>query len=124
MVLTLVVGLWLTPFLLGRIGTHEYGLWLITTQILGYLMLLDLGVVALAPRETAYATGRRISGEANDVPATFADAVARFRQRYRLVYTPARQTPGVHAIDVRMKDPTLRAIARSFAVHSHVAHRP
>src|SRR5690606_28107826 len=59
MVLTLVVGLWLTPFLLGRIGTHEYGLWLITTQILGYLMLLDLGVVALAPRETAYATGRR-----------------------------------------------------------------
>jgi VWFA-related protein len=59
-----------------------------------------------------------------DLPATFADAVARFRQRYRLVYTPARQTPGVHAIEVRMKDPTLRAIARSFAVYPHIAHRP
>jgi VWFA-related protein len=59
-----------------------------------------------------------------DLPATFADAVARFRERYRLAYTPARQTPGVHAIDVRMKDRTLRAIARSFAVHPHLAHRP
>ena len=64
-----VVGLWLTPFLLGRIGTHDYGLWLITTQILGYLMLLDLGVVALAPRETAYATGRAIGGAATMTPA-------------------------------------------------------
>src|SRR5690606_40075923 len=72
MVLTLVVGLWLTPFLLGRIGTHEYGLWLITTQILGYLMLLDLGVGSLAPRETAYATGRRLSGNTNEAPATVA----------------------------------------------------
>jgi O-antigen/teichoic acid export membrane protein len=72
MVLTIVVGLWLTPFLLGRIGTHDYGLWLITTQILGYLMLLDLGVVALAPREMAYATGRVITGGDDDVAATFA----------------------------------------------------
>ncbi len=84
MMLTLVVGLWLTPFLLGRIGTHEYGLWLITTQILGYLLLLDLGVVALAPRETAYATGRRISGESNDVPQTFA----RFRAIVRWQVIP------------------------------------
>ncbi len=60
--LVTVVGLWLTPFLLGRIGTHDYGLWLITSQILGYLMLLDLGVVALVPRETAYATGRALDG--------------------------------------------------------------
>jgi VWFA-related protein len=47
-----------------------------------------------------------------DLPATFADAVSRFRERYRLAYTPARQTSGVHTIDVRMKDKTLRAIAR------------
>jgi VWFA-related protein len=47
-----------------------------------------------------------------DLPATFADALSRFRERYRLAYTPARQTPGVHAIDVRMKDKTLRAVAR------------
>jgi O-antigen/teichoic acid export membrane protein len=85
MVLALVVGLWLTPFLLGRIGTHDFGLWLIATQILGYLMLLDLGVVALAPRETAYATGRRISGGEDDVALTFA----RFRSIVRWQMVPA-----------------------------------
>jgi O-antigen/teichoic acid export membrane protein len=85
MVLTIVVGLWLTPFLLGRIGTHDYGLWLITTQILGYLMLLDLGVVALAPREMAYATGRVIKGDDDEVAATFA----RFRAIVRWQTLPA-----------------------------------
>src|SRR5260221_7953394 len=53
-----VTGLWLTPFLLGRIGQHDYGLWLVGTQLLTYLTLTDFGVVALLPLETAYATGR------------------------------------------------------------------
>lgn len=53
-----LVGLWLTAFLLRTIGTQNYGLWLVATQILGYLMLGDFGVVALLPRETAYVTGR------------------------------------------------------------------
>lgn len=70
--LVTIVGLWLTPFLLGRIGQQEYGLWLITTQLLGYLMLLDLGVVALAPRETAFATGRALNGAQGEVVRTLA----------------------------------------------------
>jgi len=85
--LATVVGLWLTPFLLSRIGTSDYGLWLITTQILGYLALLDLGVVALAPREMAYATGRVINGGAGghgDVGATFG----RFRHVVRWQILP------------------------------------
>jgi O-antigen/teichoic acid export membrane protein len=53
----IVVGVWLTRFLLGHLGAHEYGLWLVGLQILGYLMLADLGVVGLLPRETAYAKG-------------------------------------------------------------------
>jgi O-antigen/teichoic acid export membrane protein len=53
-----VVGLWLTPFLLSRLGAREYGLWLTATQLIAYLTLLDIGVLALLPRETAYATGR------------------------------------------------------------------
>ena len=78
--LVTVVGLWLTPFLLGRVGQHDYGLWLITTQFLGYLALLDLGVVALAPRETAFATGRASAGAAaGDLAAT----LARFRRVVR-----------------------------------------
>ncbi|MCZ6915994.1 MAG: oligosaccharide flippase family protein [Gemmatimonadetes bacterium] len=65
-----VVGLWLTAFLLTRLGEHEYGLWLLVAQLLGYLALLDLGVVALLPRETAYATGRAGGvAAATDLPA-------------------------------------------------------
>lgn len=56
--LALVVGLWLTPFLLSHIGRNDYGVWLIVAQLLMYLSLIDLGVVALLPRETAYAVGR------------------------------------------------------------------
>ena len=56
--LTVLVGLWLTPFLLRRLGQQDYGLWQLALQMTGYLALLDLGVVALLPRETAYAIGR------------------------------------------------------------------
>jgi O-antigen/teichoic acid export membrane protein len=68
--LVMVVGLWLTPFMLRRIGQHDYGLWLVGSQILSYLMMLDFGIVALLPRETAYATGRAqgVVSEARDLP--------------------------------------------------------
>src|SRR5689334_23686961 len=71
-VATIVVGLWLTPFLLRHLGSHDYGLWLLAGQVLVYLALLDLGVVALIPREIAGAVGtagdvhckqRRLIGE-------------------------------------------------------------
>ena len=57
-VLVTLVGIWLTAFLLGRLGQSDYGVWLVGTRILGYLLLLDLGVVALLPREVGFATGR------------------------------------------------------------------
>jgi O-antigen/teichoic acid export membrane protein len=67
--LVMLAALWLTPFLLKHIGQHDYGLWLTGLQILSYLMLMDFGIVALLPRETAYATGRMISGtEGRDLP--------------------------------------------------------
>ena len=67
--LVTLVGLWLTTFLLLRLGQDDYGLWLVGTRILGYLMLLDLGVVALLPREVAFATGRAGGiAEAEDLP--------------------------------------------------------
>lgn len=56
-VLVTAVGLWLTPFLLSRLGAHDYGLWLTAGQLIAYLTLLDLGVLALLPREAASATG-------------------------------------------------------------------
>ena len=54
----LVTGIWLTPFYLRHIGQHDYGLWLVGTQLLTYLSLTDFGVVELLPQEIAYATGR------------------------------------------------------------------
>jgi hypothetical protein len=58
MAATIVTGLWMTPFLLRQLGSHDYGLWLLGTQVLTYLALMDLGVVALIPREVAAAAGR------------------------------------------------------------------
>jgi O-antigen/teichoic acid export membrane protein len=55
--LVMVVGLWFTPFLLRHLGQRDYGLWAVGLQLLGYLLLLDMGVVALLPRETGAATG-------------------------------------------------------------------
>jgi O-antigen/teichoic acid export membrane protein len=67
--LLVVTGLWLTPFMLRHIGQHDYGLWLVGTQLLAYLTLTDFGVVALLPLETAYATGRGGGVEtASDLP--------------------------------------------------------
>jgi O-antigen/teichoic acid export membrane protein len=74
--LVTVCGLWLTAFLLDRVGVHDYGLWLIAIQIIGYLMLLDLGVTTLLPRETASAVGRAKSfQEAKDLPVIFGKTI-------------------------------------------------
>jgi O-antigen/teichoic acid export membrane protein len=68
-VLMTLVGIWLTAFLLGKLGQADYGVWLVGTRILGYLLLLDIGVVALLPREVAFATGRAGGVEAaTDLP--------------------------------------------------------
>ena len=59
--IVVIVGLWLTPYLLRQLDQHDYGLWLLTAQILFYLALTDAGIVALLPREVAYKTG--LAGE-------------------------------------------------------------
>lgn len=71
--LAIVVGLWLTPFLLGRLGQHTFGLWLLGAQVVGYLVLADLGIVALVPRDVAHATGMGARGAAAGRPV--ADVV-------------------------------------------------
>lgn len=54
----MIVGLWMMPFLLRHLGSEELGLWFTAQGLIGYVLLLDLGVVALLPRETAALTGR------------------------------------------------------------------
>jgi O-antigen/teichoic acid export membrane protein len=55
---TVLVGLWLAPYLLHHLGSHQYGLWLLGTQVLVYLALMDLGIVQVVPRDVAIAAGR------------------------------------------------------------------
>ena len=43
MILATIAGLWLTPFFLHHLGQSTYGLWLVGTQIIAYLLLMDLG---------------------------------------------------------------------------------
>ncbi len=62
-----IVGLWLTPYLLRNLEQHDYGLWLLTAQILFYLALTDVGIVALLPREVAFKTGRAGETLADDL---------------------------------------------------------
>lgn len=73
--LTLLTGLWLTPFLLRWIGPHQYGLWLVGMQYTLYLTLTDLGVVGLLPRTIAQATGRAGGAvDAHDLPEIIGQA--------------------------------------------------
>ncbi len=86
---TLIGGLWLTRFLLTRLGQSEYGTWLVALQWLAYLELIDLGVVAILPRQVAYATGGA-AGSAN--PAAAAVGIVR-----RAGYIACLQVPMVAA---------------------------
>ena len=70
----LVTGLWMAPFLLHRLGQHDYGVWLVGFQILSYLILLDFGVIAVVPREVAHLTGRaRALGTTPEISSLVAD---------------------------------------------------
>jgi O-antigen/teichoic acid export membrane protein len=66
LVVMTVAGFFLTRFFLRHLGQADYGYWLIASQLLGFATFLDLGVVAILPREIAYITGRcsRPQGEA------------------------------------------------------------
>ncbi|AWM39605.1 hypothetical protein GobsT_20500 [Gemmata obscuriglobus] len=52
-----IAGLMLTPFMLSRLGSVDYGRWLVAGQVLALMSLLDLGVTAVLPREVARAVG-------------------------------------------------------------------
>jgi O-antigen/teichoic acid export membrane protein len=57
-VVAVLVGLWVTRFLLERLGEAPYGLWLVALQLAAWLSLADLGVVGILPRQAAFASGR------------------------------------------------------------------
>jgi O-antigen/teichoic acid export membrane protein len=63
--IVLLLGLFVTPLLLTYLGAADYGLWLVGQQLLTYIGLVDLGVVALVPREVGALRGR-LGGVSSD----------------------------------------------------------
>lgn len=59
----MVAGIFLTPFYLRVLGAADYGIWLVGLQVLNFLLLCDLGVVAVLPRDVGQAHGRELAGE-------------------------------------------------------------
>ena len=57
----LVAGLWLTPFYLHVLGAKDYGIWLVGLQVLTFLLLADLGVIGVLPRDVGRLHGLELS---------------------------------------------------------------
>jgi O-antigen/teichoic acid export membrane protein len=55
LLLQLATSLALTPILLRELGQTTWGFWLVAQQLLGYVGLMDLGVLGLLPREVPVA---------------------------------------------------------------------
>ncbi len=58
---TLAVGFFLTPFLIGSLGTPRYDVWCVVEAVLAYFTLLDMGLAACLVRHVAkhHALGER-----------------------------------------------------------------
>ncbi|HEX8694931.1 MAG TPA: hypothetical protein VF746_21150 [Longimicrobium sp.] len=57
--LALVAGIALVPFVLARVGSDAYGVWLAFGEVLAYSALVDLGVLGVLPWLIAEHDGRR-----------------------------------------------------------------
>ncbi|HEX2205475.1 MAG TPA: hypothetical protein VHG91_19345, partial [Longimicrobium sp.] len=73
--LALVSGIVLVPFVLARVGTEAYGVWLAFGELLAYSAMVELGVVGVLPWLVAEADGRGDRAHMRDlVAAAFAFA--------------------------------------------------
>src|SRR5688500_9990930 len=56
--LALVSGIAMVPFILSRVPTEHYGVWLAFGEVLAYSSMVDLGVVGVVPWLLAESDGR------------------------------------------------------------------
>jgi Na+-driven multidrug efflux pump len=66
MIATVGVGLWLTPFVLGYLGREEYAIFALSSDVLMWLGLIDIGMVAGLRAHAAQMTGRPNDGRLNE----------------------------------------------------------
>ena len=57
-IVVVLVGLWTTRFVLESLGLYEFGFWSLGLNLLNYLGLADLGVIAMLNREVGKFRGR------------------------------------------------------------------
>ncbi|HZV00687.1 MAG TPA: hypothetical protein VFF73_28490 [Planctomycetota bacterium] len=75
LVLSIVLGLLVTSRVIRGLGPDAWGHWVICLQVVGFLALLDLGVLGVLPREVAAARGRLATvGGSGELRALVASA--------------------------------------------------
>lgn len=72
---TLAVAFFLTPFLLGHLGTPRYDVWCVVESVLAYFTLLDMGVAACLVRAVA---GRKAANDPDGLNRMASSCLALF----------------------------------------------
>ena len=57
--ITVLVGLFLTPYIISHLGKTGYGIWILISSIIGYYGILDLGVTSAITRYVARYAGQK-----------------------------------------------------------------
>jgi O-antigen/teichoic acid export membrane protein len=65
-----VVGMWLMPFIIHTLGDRIYGYWTLVAAFLGYYGLLDLGIVTAVTYRVARSIGERNKEDINQTVST------------------------------------------------------
>jgi O-antigen/teichoic acid export membrane protein len=69
-IVTIGLGLLLTPFLLHSLGPSAYGLWVLVSSVAGYGALLDFGIASAVVKYTSEYQARREQTQADSLVAT------------------------------------------------------
>ena len=65
-----VTGLFLTPYILTRVGQERFGLWALANLLIGYFSLADLGIQSSLVRQIAYARPQQNPTKLSEIVST------------------------------------------------------
>src|SRR4030042_3741117 len=67
---SVLIGLFLTPFIIGHLGKTGYGIWTLISSLIGYYGILDLGVTSAITRYVARYAGQKNFKALNETVST------------------------------------------------------
>ena len=65
-----LIGFFMMPFLVGHLGEHDYGIWIVATSLVGTYYLLDFGLAASVMRFAAVSVGTGDTAQLSRVVST------------------------------------------------------